>query len=95
MRPPSSARAPGGRTRRPDVSDAGGRQDRVSVGHAAPAVEPPLLLTRRDLARELRLSLRELDRMRARGELPEPIRLGRSPRWRRSDVLDFLAGVRP
>lgn len=60
-------------------------------------VEPPLLLARQDLARELRCSVRELDRLRARGLLPAPIRLGgsTSPRWRREDVVAWVREVRP
>lgn len=95
MRPPESARAPGRQPAGLGSSDAGGQRDGASVGHAAPAVEPPLLLTRGDYARELRISVRELDRLRARGMLPAPIRLGRSPRWRREDVVAWLRGVRP
>jgi hypothetical protein len=48
---------------------------------AAGLVEP--LLTRRDLARALRVSLPLLDRLRSAGRLPKPdVVLSRSPRWR-------------
>lgn len=97
MRRPRSARAPGRQPAGLGMSDAGGRQDSGSVDHAAPTVEPSMLLTRRDLSRELRCSVRELDRLRARGLLPAPIRLGgsTSPRWRREDVVAWLREVRP
>lgn len=48
------------------------------------------LLTAREVARILRLSLATVRRLSARGGLPPPVRLGRSVRWRKSDVLRAL-----
>lgn len=86
-RAPRPRREPGSR----------GTMDDARVLDRRPAGEPngpTLLLSRRDLARELRVSVREVDRLRARGALPAPLRFGRSPRWRRADVARWLAGLR-
>jgi predicted DNA-binding transcriptional regulator AlpA len=62
--------------------------DRQTV---AGLVEP--LMTRRDLARALQVSLPQLDRLRAAGRLPKPdLTLSRSPRWRASSVRRWLEG---
>jgi predicted DNA-binding transcriptional regulator AlpA len=94
MGTPKSARARGRQPEGLGFSDAEGRPECPSLEQASHAVEPPMLLTREEFARELRCSVRELDRLRARGLLPAPIRLGRSPRWRREDVLAWLREVR-
>lgn len=46
------------------------------------------LLTREDLAKYLRVSPRQVDAMR--GELPAPIKVGRLPRWRSSDIAEWV-----
>jgi excisionase family DNA binding protein len=48
------------------------------------------LLTARELAAELKVSLRTLERWRARGIGPAYVRLGRTVRYRRSDVNTWL-----
>ena len=65
----------------------------VANTHEAPA----LLLTADDLARELRVSLRTLRTMDAGGRLPRPIRPGggRSLRWRRSEIVEWIAAGAP
>ena len=45
-----------------------------------------MLLSKKDLANELRLSVRKLDDMNCRGLLPAPRRLGRSVRWVRDEI---------
>jgi prophage regulatory protein len=49
-----------------------------------------LLLTVRDVARILRVSTRTVHRLVETGEFVKPLRIGRSTRWRASDVLDWL-----
>jgi excisionase family DNA binding protein len=57
----------------------------------AKSLPPPRLLTARELATLLQISLRQLWRLRAGKELPAPIRVGRrSVRWRESDVARYL-----
>jgi excisionase family DNA binding protein len=57
---------------------------------------PKDLLTARELANRLSISLRTLYRMLARGQLPQPIRLGRRHvRWKATDVQRYLDGLQP
>jgi len=86
-RAPSSARP----RPRGEAGD-GARRGNNILGDGAPGVEGALLLDRRQLARVLGISVRELDRLRARGVLPVPIHLGgsRAPRWTRAAVEAFL-----
>ena len=55
----------------------------------APACE---LLTAADLCSLLKLDARTLRVLRHEGRVPEPIRLGRSLRWRRAEVEAWIAG---
>jgi excisionase family DNA binding protein len=48
------------------------------------------LLTQQQLADELQVSLRTLERWRQQGTGPAFIRVGRSPRYRRADVDAWL-----
>jgi excisionase family DNA binding protein len=48
------------------------------------------LLTQQQLADELQLSLRTLERWRQQGTGPAFIQVGRSPRYRRSDINTWL-----
>jgi predicted DNA-binding transcriptional regulator AlpA len=48
-----------------------------------------------DLAAALNISIRQLWRMRAAGELPAPVRVGRRcVRWRAEDVARYLDQLR-
>ena len=52
----------------------------------------PELLTLADIAKLLQVSTRTVHRYRSEGSLCEPVLLaGRTPRWRRSDVLAWIA----
>lgn len=53
-----------------------------------PAVEP-LLYTREEVARILRLSLRTIDKLTKDGKLPS-VRLGRTVRFSKDDLLVFI-----
>ena len=46
------------------------------------------LMTREDLAGYLRVSPRQVDAMRQ--QLPLPIKVGRLPRWRASDIEEWV-----
>jgi excisionase family DNA binding protein len=48
------------------------------------------LLTVRDVAAMLSVSTRQVWKLTASGKLPEPVRLGRSVRWRESDLAEFI-----
>ncbi|RJP30925.1 MAG: DNA-binding protein [Phycisphaerales bacterium] len=55
----------------------------------------PLLLTAADVAKLLRLSRRSVLKLRSRGAIPEPVRLGRSVRWRREELARWIAAGCP
>ena len=57
--------------------------------------EQEFLLSQRDLAERLQVSKRKIQRMDVAGQLPRPIRLGRSVRWRASEIDEWLQGGAP
>jgi len=60
------------------------------------ARDAPWLITVSELAEKLQLSERSIHGKRASGELPAPIRLGRSVRWRADEIRAWLeAGAPP
>lgn len=69
----------------------------MSANNAGGAViqevqEPPLLLTVDEVARLLGISVRSVWRLTSLGELPGPITLGRSKRWARRAIEEYVAG---
>ena len=62
---------------------------------AAVAEWPALLLTAGELARELRCSVKTIDRLQSTGKLPSPQKLGGSRRWRRSEIEAWIAAGMP
>ena len=48
------------------------------------------LLTAGDLARRLRVSLRQVRKLHSEALVPAPVRLGRSVRWRGSEVGKWI-----
>jgi predicted DNA-binding transcriptional regulator AlpA len=62
----------------------------------APAEPATMLLSKTDLARELRVSAKTIDRMDQSGRLPRPIRVGsRAKRWPRSAIVEWIAAGAP
>jgi predicted DNA-binding transcriptional regulator AlpA len=55
---------------------------------AARALEP--LLTIDDLERLLKVNRRTIDRLCKRGQIPAPLKLGGSNRWRVQDIADAI-----
>jgi excisionase family DNA binding protein len=53
--------------------------------------QEPLLIAADELARLMQISRRTLWRLRSAGELPEPVRLGGTVRWRLEEVRDWVA----
>lgn len=51
--------------------------------------DPSLLLSKSDLAGHLRISERQVDKLRPM--LPAPLYLGTSPRWSRVAIIDWIA----
>jgi predicted DNA-binding transcriptional regulator AlpA len=62
------------------------------TGEGAVTATGPLLLTKADLAAELRTSTKTIDRMDSSGKLPRAIRLSGQKRWRREEILAWVAG---
>lgn len=52
--------------------------------------EPPLLLTVGEVSALLGVSVRSVWRLAAAGELPSPLAIGRSKRWDRRAIHDFV-----
>jgi predicted DNA-binding transcriptional regulator AlpA len=57
---------------------------------AEPIGEPSLLIDAEDLARLLSVSLRHVRRMDSADELPRPLRLGGSVRWRAEEIRRWV-----
>jgi len=55
----------------------------------------PLLLKKSELAAALNLSVRTLCRKLAKGEIPAPVLVGGLPRWRREEIVDWIAAGCP
>ena len=53
---------------------------------------PQVLLTRNDLAKVLQLSARTIGRLIVAGQLPAPIRVGKSYRWRPEEIKILICG---
>jgi len=54
------------------------------------------LLTKSDLAGELRISVRQLETWISQGRVPKPLRISVHPRWRRIDIEQWIAdGCQP
>lgn len=53
------------------------------------------LLTVTGLAKELKISARQVWKMLSRGDLPSPIKLGRSVRWRAAEIARWLEAGAP
>jgi predicted DNA-binding transcriptional regulator AlpA len=53
------------------------------------------LLTVEDLERLLRVDRRTVARLCKRGQLPPPLKLGGSNRWRAGDITDAIDMLRP
>lgn len=47
-------------------------------------------LTKRDLVAVFKVTGRTIDRLVASGQLPAPLRVGASRRWRRDDIVAFM-----
>ena len=52
--------------------------------------KPRLLLPQRELAQQIGVSARTLQRMRHERRLPAPVKLGGRPRWRRADIERWI-----
>lgn len=60
-----------------------------------PSDEAVLLYSARQLAVALGVSLRTVWRLAASGRLPRPIRIGSGKRWRREEIVTWIASGCP
>lgn len=51
----------------------------------------PLLITAKQLAEMMQISIRTLWRLRSAGQLIEPVKVGGATRWRRDEVHEWIA----
>lgn len=58
----------------------------MSLGLEPSASSEPLLITAQEFADLMQLSVRSLWRLSSAGQIPEPVRIGGSVRWRREEV---------
>jgi len=49
------------------------------------------LFTIQDVAEMLQVAVRTVRRLRSTGKLPQPVTIGRSVRWRREDLEEWIA----
>lgn len=55
----------------------------------------PALCTKKEVAKWLNTSTRNVELQVAANKFPKPIRLGRHPRWRKSDLFRWMEDQRP
>ena len=53
-------------------------------------IDPTGLLTAGDLAKRLRISIRQVRKLHSKALVPAPVKLGRSMRWRGSEVGKWI-----
>lgn len=51
----------------------------------------PLLLTARDVSKQLQVSVRTVWRLRSAGKLPKPVEVGGAVRWRNDEFQKWVA----
>lgn len=57
----------------------------------APASPPePLLITAEEFGNLLQISERTIWRLNSAGEIPKPVRIGGTVRWRREEVMQWI-----
>ena len=57
--------------------------------------DDPGLLTAGDLAKRLRVSLRQVRKLHSEALLPAPLKIGRSIRWRANELAEWLSAGAP
>jgi predicted DNA-binding transcriptional regulator AlpA len=61
------------------------------VEHAESNFDEPLLISARDVARLLNMSVRTLWRNRSAGNIPQPVRIGATIRWSVVELEKWIA----
>lgn len=60
------------------------------ISHKSPSIEYSPLLTRREAAGTVRLSLPTWERLERKGDVPPPVVIGRRRFYRRADVFAWI-----
>ena len=60
-----------------------------------PSYKDPLLVSARELARQIGVSLRHIWRLNSMGKLPKPLKIGHSVRWISSEIEAWLEAGAP
>lgn len=64
------------------------------AGAGEQEIDDSVLLRKTEVAQLLKVSVRTVENLTARGAIPAPIRLGKfSPRWVRADLIAALGGL--
>lgn len=63
----------------------------MSIGNETTLEAPPELIPIKEVARMCGISERHTNRLRDRGLMPRPVRLGGSIRWRRTEIEKWIA----
>ena len=50
----------------------------------------PMMMTAEEIADCLQVSTRTVWRLKAKGDLPKSVKVGRAVRWRRSDIVQWI-----
>lgn len=50
----------------------------------------PMMMTADEIAHCLQVSVRTIWRLKAKGDLPKAVHVGRAVRWKRSDILEWI-----
>lgn len=100
MRPQAKGTTPNANPTKPRCrKTTSGRTPPTSAGTFAGSLRPnlapdKLLLTKRELADALSISMSSVDRWSAAGWLPRPIRVGAAIRWAKADVEAVIQQLR-
>lgn len=76
---------------KPKGSNGNSRNDGLGEVSADAFRAAPLMMTADELAETLCIFKRQVWRLKARGDIPKPVTSSTSVRWRRSDILDWIA----
>ena len=70
-----------------DDSDGRNSLDEVNAESLGTA---PMMMTADEIATCLGISSRTVWRLKAKGDLPKSVKIGRAVRWRKSDILEWI-----
>lgn len=63
----------------------------MSLGVESAAPSGPLLITVEEFAELMQLSVRTIWRLNSSGQVPKPVRIGGTVRWRLEEVRNWIA----